>query len=252
MRSRLQDYEKKGVQASAELQVAARKVAWENARLRNFVASKGIAKEEVENFLDDCRRHDYQDPANRQVNNYGGHATGLGLAGPPLSIPVPRKSDRELAVVKSEAYQNAHEASSPLEAVLQNVEQHQSPMIHDSRAEESGLSPPTVGKSSRSSPSHDPKLSSPAVPDGVEESDYCSTFGDALAPQERGPSKPTKCQPRGPTNDQHQTSCEVAARIIAGMRWENDQEAVLAALGCNGTVDCTVKNTRVFQLMDMS
>lgn len=46
------------------------------------------------------------------------------------------------------------------------------------------------------------------------------------------------------------TACEAAAEIIANMRGHNSATEILADLGCSGDIDCVVKNTTVFQVMD--
>lgn len=63
------------------------------------------------------------------------------------------------------------------------------------------------------------------------------------------------CPPDSPTLalDQNSTlemSCEAAARILSEIRGHADAAWDLSALGCMGTRDCMVSNTRLFQLMD--
>ncbi|KAJ5021078.1 hypothetical protein J3E73DRAFT_355498 [Bipolaris maydis] len=45
-------------------------------------------------------------------------------------------------------------------------------------------------------------------------------------------------------------SCETAATIISEMRGDADRSRIRASLGCVGDEECTVKNTRVLELMD--
>ncbi len=47
-----------------------------------------------------------------------------------------------------------------------------------------------------------------------------------------------------------ETSCEIAARIIAGMRGSDDAEGVWPELGCSNKQKCMVKNIALFQIMD--
>jgi hypothetical protein len=42
----------------------------------------------------------------------------------------------------------------------------------------------------------------------------------------------------------------VAATILASMQGHGDTTQAWAALGCSGPSDCTVKNTRVLELLD--
>lgn len=62
--------------------------------------------------------------------------------------------------------------------------------------------------------------------------------------------------PRGPLPlhaspiDISETSCDVAAEILVELHNQTDATEVRIALGCTGTADCLVKNTKIFQLMD--
>lgn len=51
LEERLREYELRGVQASSSLQIAARGVIRENARLRSLLACKGVKDAEVESYL---------------------------------------------------------------------------------------------------------------------------------------------------------------------------------------------------------
>lgn len=51
LQDRIREYERQGVQATALVQVAARKVAWENTQLRDLLATKGVSEQEVQEFL---------------------------------------------------------------------------------------------------------------------------------------------------------------------------------------------------------
>ncbi|KIW34054.1 uncharacterized protein PV07_00856 [Cladophialophora immunda] len=65
------------------------------------------------------------------------------------------------------------------------------------------------------------------------------------------------CRPRGirtTSEETHihaeETSCEEAARIIAGLRGRNNPDDVWNELGCGTSQSCRVKNLAVFELMD--
>jgi len=51
LKARVREYELQGVQATLEMRQAARKVALENSQLRSLLASRGVAHEEVEQYL---------------------------------------------------------------------------------------------------------------------------------------------------------------------------------------------------------
>lgn len=48
----------------------------------------------------------------------------------------------------------------------------------------------------------------------------------------------------------HFTSCENAARIIAGLRGYSDTHDVRSELGCGAEADCMVKNMNLFEMFD--
>jgi hypothetical protein len=51
LKKKLQKFEGRGIQAGAEIQRAARRVVWENIRLRALLANKGISNQEVDQYL---------------------------------------------------------------------------------------------------------------------------------------------------------------------------------------------------------
>ncbi|KAF2475104.1 uncharacterized protein BDR25DRAFT_279040 [Lindgomyces ingoldianus] len=51
LQKRLREYEKREIQATMLVQLAARKVAWENTQLRGLLATKGVFGEDIEQFL---------------------------------------------------------------------------------------------------------------------------------------------------------------------------------------------------------
>jgi len=51
LQQRLRGYERKEVQATVAMQLAARRVAWENAQLRDLLSEKGVSTEEIKVFL---------------------------------------------------------------------------------------------------------------------------------------------------------------------------------------------------------
>jgi hypothetical protein len=51
LQQRLREYEEKEVQATLAMQLAARRVVWENSRLRVLLAHRGVSTEEIDTFL---------------------------------------------------------------------------------------------------------------------------------------------------------------------------------------------------------
>jgi len=198
MRTRVQDYEQRGVQASLELQQAARRVAWENERLRSLMASKGVTRQEIEDYLEHCRRGSASPDS---VQN-GRHTALVISVGSPSILGSPYHQEHPL---KPNAHRDVE--GMPIKA---------DPRFRDT------------------SPSAEPELYHDAVTISRVSHSHANIDGV------------------DPPKALYETSCEVAANIIASMRWHGDKEEARVELGCDGPRECTVKNTTVFQIMDMS
>ena len=199
MRTRIQEYEQRGVQASLELQQAARRVAWENERLRSLMASRGITGQEIEQYLEHCRRG-VMSPTSIQMEK---HPPIDGMVGSPSTA------------LHSSPIHSSSKSNTQQEVRLMGAES----MLEDR------------------SPSAEANYSTGFVPSPVQ-----SVFHlDASSTDDVNP----RIAP-------DETSCEVAANIIASMRWQGDKEEVRVELGCDGQRQCTVRNTTVFQIMDMT
>jgi hypothetical protein len=72
LQKRVQDYEERGIQATVEMQQAARDVALENQHLRQLLDSRGVTQEEVESYLSKARQSQLQHdrPINNQHTNF--------------------------------------------------------------------------------------------------------------------------------------------------------------------------------------
>lgn len=186
MRTRVQDYERRGIQASLELQQAARRVAWENERLRGLMASKGVARQEIEDYLEHCRR---------------------GSASPD-SVPNGRYTPL-VSSVGSPSKSSCHQEHPLKPNVHRDVE---------------GMPIETDPRSGDTSPSAETESVT------IQRVSHSHSTIDGADP------------PKAPD----ETSCEVAANIIASMRWHGDKEEARVELGCDGPRECTVKNTTVF------
>lgn len=201
MRTRIHEYEQRGVQASLELQQAARRVAWENERLRSLMVAKGISRQEIDDYIEQCRSSTVQ---GREIQSPGS-----------ASLPDPPQSDSHATFDSA--------VNSPSTALVSLPHGEPVSKLNDSQDIEVALIEANV-RLEDTSPSVNINLSV----------DY----------------QHSSIQP-GNEIDPHETLCEVAASIIAGMRWHGNEEEARVELGCDGPRKCTVKNTKVFQIMDM-
>lgn len=65
LRRRVQEYDQRGIQATMEMQQAARTVAIENSRLRLLLRRRGVADDEVDEFLQSFSEEDHPEEASR-------------------------------------------------------------------------------------------------------------------------------------------------------------------------------------------
>jgi hypothetical protein len=208
LQRRVDEYERRGVQATLEMQQAARRVARENARLRALLLSKGVTEPEVEMWLS-------QD----------------------LEAVDGRLSLARLATAAGGAQSLQSTSRVPVTAMLNE----QSPATPASTYPSGPLS--TYSSTSRDGSS---RTSQTSVP--LDETNSSTSSGSQHGSRETGPSlaeRVASCCTSG-----NETSCEVAAAILANMQGHGDTSRARVALGCEGPSDCTVKNTRVLELLD--
>ncbi|KAF3479878.1 uncharacterized protein GIQ15_06854 [Arthroderma uncinatum] len=198
LETRLQRYERHGVDVTIEVQAAARKVARQNAMLRSLLNSFGLSDSKIDEYLF--------------------HAEGS------TAIPVPEK--RPVVVPHTPT---THAVTAPPVPICR-----------------------PGGCSASQKP---PEVPSPDVDrahNPVQQA--CSgDVADTASPQVDGPGElPDPISPGGSAEPwvDNMTPCEEAARIIASMRGNCDEEVVRAELGCSSNMSCMVGNMSIFQALD--
>ncbi|KAI4255231.1 MAG: hypothetical protein LQ352_002675 [Teloschistes flavicans] len=244
LQKRVHEYERQGIAATLEMQRAARKVAQDNIRLWSLLALHGISREEVESHL---RSSD----------------------GPSIVPEAHLPNLLWSSVDRQRRMSEDKQVTSPV--------RHDPPLILESRYVNakhtdvnSRVAPPQQQTSTpKLSESEELKLGSPArthVPvQGVVEKENNSQDTSSLddishACSDTDPSAcrdslscfcaPTPTDESGSASLGLEISCETAARIIAEMRGDGDNESVRASLGCGALEECNVRNTTVLQVMD--
>ncbi|KAK3489033.1 uncharacterized protein B0T23DRAFT_190964 [Neurospora hispaniola] len=190
LQRRLDEQERLGVQATFEMQQAARQVAHENKRLRALLFQKGVSDSEVDEFLG---RGDPGPIDNQQVHN---------------------------------------------NRLVLNAEQPKTP------ARSCNLETPRENPPRRTEDNS--RLLEPIGP--LDEDDTPTVLEDWPRSSETSSSHLTDPDVR--YNSGMETSCDVAAAILANMHGHADTSRIRVVLGCTGPSDCIVKNTRVFDLLD--
>lgn len=208
LQRRVADYERRGVQATLEMQQAARRVAEENARLRALLQMNGMGEAEIDEWL-----RGSPEEAVAADDRVTGESRMVAVA----SMPTTTHRVSVTALLNDEP---------PMPAAAYRY--RPGPLSVSSSA-------------SRDSFLHSGQSSAPPDEDRTSTSS-ASMFGSSAA---SSADQPAACCTAGT-----ETSCEVAATILTSMQGRWDTNRARAALGCTGPSECTVKNTRVLELLD--
>ncbi|KAF5021329.1 hypothetical protein F66182_6629 [Fusarium sp. NRRL 66182] len=98
LQKKLQEYERRGVEATLEMQQAARSVAVENSRLRMLLGYHGVTNEDVEKFLQGFPDQPASDAAKATISqSTAGQHPALAAATPKMPLrPISRPLSTEL------------------------------------------------------------------------------------------------------------------------------------------------------------
>ncbi|ERT01700.1 hypothetical protein HMPREF1624_02954 [Sporothrix schenckii ATCC 58251] len=237
LQRRLQDYERRGVQASIHMQHAARAVSEENRRLRSLLARYGVSGDEIEQHL----RHDGEDRDDQhgQVQSADLHRSSYNVS----SRPSPTNKDQ----------QHAWRRASP----------HASPESPRSPAHTGAVSPTSTQDSPRSAAIRSDRSVGLLGQHEWDAMDFDK--GLSFGYENDGPATESGCESElHLQTDVHlhtanvsrtaassmETPCELAAAIVADVQGHGDQTLVYPALGCSVTNRCLVKNVKILDLID--
>jgi hypothetical protein len=213
----LRKFEQLGIQATIEVQSAARKVAEENTLLRSLLRLHGVTDLEVETHLH--RHNSGVVPSTLQA-----HGTS------PIAATVPSEQTFPSYPIKSNPY------SQP---GLLHIEKPEEPYQEIG----CGLMAPTrVGRPLD-------EVYSGTIRPGCRypESHDVSQY---MRQSACDPSASQTLPPCSHIDKDNTTSCERAAAIIANMRGNNDTEAARAELGCVSGTSCRVGNMSIFGALE--
>ena len=246
LEKRLRQFERESVRVTAEVQLAAREVAEHNQILRALLVEHGVSVAEIERRLKLGDQH---------IIGPGKHSssTSYHLRRPqPMQNTVQNGADFPLAL-------NGNATSAyPIECYDQGAPQSDPLVAWDPMANSGHVS---------SSPDNEVQYASgtwsPTSRLVRPELDSQSSRAEDGLPSDQGYSKESQASSTlrstsGTSSDlivsgsrfSDSTSCEEAARIIAGMRGHDDADAIWPELGCNSSKDCVVRNMTIFQIVD--
>ncbi|PHH78360.1 hypothetical protein CDD82_3089 [Ophiocordyceps australis] len=274
MERKVQDYERRGVEATLEMQQAARTVAVENARLRMMLAQRGASPNDIDAFLQAFQDHD----AARTLSlvRWQGAA-----GGPPPWLDV----DSKTRCVSHDCHQHecshsrhcscdSHAARESRDASLPGLDsdttdQESQSMVPRCHANDSHSlldtsmpygrlpSPWNADYALTSSPFDKlDVLAAASVQQGFSDDATQRSASRARSPSTTDPS-PGAATPLS-SGPQHQPSmpsptqmsCNAAAQIIAEMHGCGDRDLVKNKLGCHEENECLVKKTMLFQILE--
>ncbi|KAK7699766.1 hypothetical protein SLS64_011378 [Diaporthe eres] len=212
MQRRLDEYERLGVQATLDMQQAARDVAQENKRLRALLAWKGVSDTELEEFL---RVRDPVDNPSTQDRR-----TSEGVAGSTETVLRQTRFQSTLRVSSVTALLNAEQPPIPICSYHEELE----PLSTASASNEERLF---------------------VMPD---KDDTATSSADCLGPSNTTGSHQVNADLS--RNLGMEMSCDVAATILANVQGQGDTSRARIDLGCAGRGVCAVKNFTVLGLLD--
>ena len=217
-----------GVEASSEIQAAARRVAEENKLLRLLLQQRGVPESEIDDYIGSRSTDSPQDP-NR-----------------------PTALDSMLSARKPCSGEKPGCTSSPHPSMSSASSVHSKPI---------STSPPgTLGSSAHGqhramawpgmsmAPSNQP-YPNPDMLYGAD--DFARTDSEYRQAASENWSGPVNYEFTEAINaDADTSSCTFATNIITDMRTDISPEQVKAELGCAPNTDCKVDNSTLFSVMD--
>lgn len=218
LQRKIRAHETQGVQATLDMQRAARSVALENARLRSLLASKGVSEDEVEKYLaspveGQSRREERTERVCCPERMPGGSEVVARDTTPnsPASTSSTATDAGAFMCLKRLVNEDGPHPFGSLETQLETSPNRT--LSIDSRAR---LETPD---------------SAASTPD-TEQTTLPSLRMMSLSP--------------------HDMSCSAAAEIIAGSHGHDDDSMARTALGCTGVSHCVIRNTQVLEVLQNS
>ncbi|KAF9874903.1 hypothetical protein CkaCkLH20_07597 [Colletotrichum karsti] len=288
LQRKVQEYEKRGVEATVQMQKAARDVSIENARLKSLLASRGVSAEQIEAYLrsfddDDSKGSPAVAPA---IPVSGQHADGyvrpiedeskMEGYGRPVDEEMRESPAAPLAAVLPPILNNpvvVERSSNQLPPLQEHFSKARFPpeSENDVNGHVNGtkrrygetLLPPVLTLT----PTPDVQQNSPLDKLTMLANASLNSSNQSTPPKHqkirensrspylygrRSQTPPRPTESHHPSQaSPHEMSCNAAARIIADMQGYGDERTARIALGCRTQDDeCFVRNTTVFRALD--
>lgn len=245
MQSRLEEYDRKGVAASVEMQRVAQAVNVQNQRLRRLLVMHGVSEPEIEQYLSSPEGDHAVSNSRHRCSTCGHFLSGLSQTRAILTDDPPRRLSGPASLVAKEAVPTL--ISAPSNSILPTP----------SREQPSFTEPPTVSIQTCEEDDgismleeEEPRLHHPV---------HKGTRMDHKALDSLPAQRDMLSDNFEPSNssihsfghpEPLETPCDKAAEILVELRGHADSSWARVALGCYGVGSCSVKNTEIFRLMD--
>ena len=237
LEARLRSYESLGVQASIDIQLSARAVLSENARLREENAQLKIENNKLNQELEGKTEHSIdnvsadRDSQSLERGEYSSEQSGTRKA--VCGLAVENNEDLEI-----EPLESAFHMTGPCDGELATETEPLRPIT----AQPNALQP-------------FPTSTNPSMSDIDQPSRRETASHDRYPTQQETNKQEVICGRRHHADLNTDTSsCEYAAQIITSMRADVTPDDVRADLGCNESIEkwekCKVKNAKLFVAMD--
>lgn len=269
LEARLRQCELQGIEASAEIQQAARRVADENKKLRSLLAQHGVGEDNIEGYLQTSQTSD-----TLMNNSLGSNSVAVQVLEQLLQTRKACCADGNTGAPSYPRSGGSSGSGSTVQSIWDNTNLHRRSAGHQSGKAASaaqhymtpsrtGSSIGSVGHRSSHSMSHHQRLnpvnSSQEHGQGSNMSnpshslDFDSHFSQSSQSPYDSP-RPNQHQllymPITASSSTNVNSCVFAADMITTMAGASDPSAVRAELGCLPDMDCEVDNQLVFNVMD--
>ncbi|KAM0258717.1 hypothetical protein ACHAQJ_003726 [Trichoderma viride] len=253
----LDEYKHRGVEATLEMQYAARSVFAENMRLRALLNLHGISEGEISQYLSSpdhtasgisktragkgkrtCRSNGHSSlqtaqprmsPVDAVVNSASSRCQDSSPSAATRSVPKAADGWRTSAATSETVPLMPIESSSTARSSADAVQHH--------------CQSDKVDYYQRSGDEDHQDLEHMGYFEGETAGDILPSTLDCFCPP--GPSTTDASR-----TEALETSCDTAAAILVELHDQTDAARARIALGCTGTSSCSVRNTTIFRLMD--
>ncbi|KAF4126658.1 hypothetical protein GMORB2_0394 [Geosmithia morbida] len=249
LRRRLEEYERIGVASAIEMQRAAQAVNIQNQRLKSLLGVYGVPEDEIEQYLSSGEEGCVELNRRRECTTCGRllpritQTMTVPMEGRPQSSyrsapstardAVPTLGSGLLTLAKpTPIRKQSPYAESPFRSTAMSRKEHEETCVLPEEAQRlhrrshaaNGLGSTTKGNT--------------PVP-----IDVLSALSDSLVSS-------SSVTDDGDHSESLRTSCDKAAKILVELHNYVDPSRARSALGCHGDSSCSVKNTKIFELMD--